>query len=68
MVRLHSAGVPDRAGRDRWAQALEFLKTARPDLILLDVMMLRMDGPASFAGIRGGHGIPVIFMTARVRR
>jgi two-component system, OmpR family, response regulator len=50
------------------AEALEFLKIARPDLMLLDVMMPRMDGPATFAAIRAaGHNIPVIFMTARVR-
>lgn len=50
------------------AEALDFLKTGRPDLVLLDVMMPRMDGPATFAAIRAeGHDIPVIFMTARVR-
>ena len=50
------------------AETLEFLKSHRPDLILLDVMMPRMDGPATFAAIRAeGYDIPVIFMTARVR-
>jgi two-component system OmpR family response regulator len=50
------------------AEALVFLGSHRPDLILLDVMMPRMDGPATFAAIRAaGHDIPVIFMTARVR-
>jgi CheY-like chemotaxis protein len=52
------------------AEALEFLKTGRPDLVLLDVMMPGMDGPATFAAMRQSEtarNIPVIFMTARVR-
>lgn len=50
------------------AEALAFLAHTKPDLILLDVMMPGMDGPATFAAMkeRGVH-VPVIFMTARVR-
>lgn len=43
----------------------------RPDLILLDVMMPVMDGPATLAVIRANPdlaGIPVVLLTARVRR
>jgi two-component system, OmpR family, response regulator len=38
-----------------------------PDLILLDVMMPAMDGPATFAALRANPrtaGIPVVFLTA----
>jgi len=43
----------------------------RPDLILLDVMMPGMDGPATLRALRecpATAGIPVVFMTAKVRR
>jgi two-component system OmpR family response regulator len=50
------------------AEALAFLAHTRPDLILLDVMMPGMDGPATFAAMKSkGLDVPVIFMTARVR-
>jgi len=50
------------------AEALDFLDQARPDLILLDVLMPRMDGPATLRAIQAmerARDIPVIFMTAR---
>jgi len=42
----------------------------KPDIILLDVMMPVMDGPATLAGLLANPGtasIPVIFMTARAQ-
>jgi len=42
-----------------------------PDLVLLDVMMPELDGPATLARIRvlaGGEAIPVVFMTAKVQQ
>ena len=42
----------------------------RPDVILLDVMMPRLDGPATLAQLRKIEGLratPVIFMTARAQ-
>ena len=42
----------------------------RPDVILLDVMMPRMDGPETLTRLRAIEGLeftPVIFMTARAQ-
>jgi two-component system, OmpR family, response regulator len=49
-------------------QALELLPHLVPDLILLDVMMPGLDGPATLAKIRELPGFaqtPVIFVTAK---
>ena len=43
---------------------------SRPDLILLDVMMPELDGPATFRLLRQAQQtctIPVIFLTAKVQ-
>ena len=43
---------------------------ARPDAILLDVMMPEMDGPTTLGRLRGDpatRGIPVILLTAKVQ-
>jgi two-component system, OmpR family, response regulator len=48
--------------------ALTKMRDARPDLVMLDVMMPGMDGPAILARMRGDvelRHIPVIFMTAK---
>jgi CheY-like chemotaxis protein len=52
------------SGREALAVAAEW----PPDIILLDVMMPGMDGPATFARLRDNAqtaNIPVIFMTAK---
>ncbi|QXT40858.1 response regulator [Gymnodinialimonas ceratoperidinii] len=50
-------------------EALDFLATTRPDLLLLDVMMPGMTGPELWAKIKalpeGYAEIPTIFMTAK---
>jgi CheY-like chemotaxis protein len=54
------------SGADGLAAAPEW----RPDLILLDVMMPLMDGPATLRHLRENPqtaDIPVVFMTARVQ-
>lgn len=53
------------------AQALEIAAAWRPRLILLDVMMPAMDGPATLAALRARAetaDIPVAFITARTQR
>ena len=52
------------SGEDAVVRAPAF----RPDLVLLDVMMPGLDGPATFQRLRqipGFEKIPVIFMTAK---
>ena len=51
-------------------EALTVAADWQPDIILLDVMMPLMDGPATLAGLRDNPKtarIPVIFMTARAQ-
>jgi CheY-like chemotaxis protein len=50
-------------------EALKLVEHLKPDLIMLDVMMPTMDGPATFAALReidGVKDIPIVFMTAKV--
>lgn len=51
--------------------ALTLAERENPDLILLDVMMPGMDGPATLQQLRASETtakIPVIFMTAKVQK
>jgi len=52
------------------AEALERVTAFRPDLLLLDVMMPGMDGPATLRALRKlpqtGH-TPAVFLTAKVQ-
>ena len=50
--------------------ALVYLATDQPDLILLDVMMPEMDGPSTFEALKALPNcgdIPVVFFTAKVQ-
>lgn len=50
-------------------QALRLAEADHPDLIVLDVMLPDMDGPATLLGIRAIESlidIPVVFVTAKV--
>ena len=52
-------------------EALAVAAQERPDVILLDVMMPRLDGPATLALLRRAPetaDIPVIFMTAKAQK
>lgn len=51
-------------------EALEKAPTFSPDLILLDVMMPKMDGPDTLRALRNVPGTsktPMLFMTAKVQ-
>lgn len=47
---------------------ISMAESEKPDVILLDMMMPEMDGPATLAALRDNtqtNSIPVIFLTAR---
>jgi CheY-like chemotaxis protein len=51
-------------------EALTQIPLARPDMVLLDVMMPLMDGPAVLAKLRedpATSAIPVVFLTAKAQ-
>lgn len=50
--------------------ALDAARSREPDLILLDIMMPKLDGPGTFAKLRDDPQcaqIPVVFMTAKAQ-
>lgn len=52
------------------ASALSGLGIASPDLVLLDVMMPKLDGPGTLEAMRSRHNLkdlPVVFLTARIQ-
>jgi DNA-binding response OmpR family regulator len=52
-------------------EAVEALQSSKPDLVLLDVMMPVMDGPATLRAIRShpeGASVPIVFITARTQQ
>lgn len=51
-------------------EALKRAAEAKPDLLLLDVMMPGMDGPSTLKALRqipATAGVPAVFMTAKVQ-
>jgi CheY-like chemotaxis protein len=51
------------------ARAIELIPEAKPDVILLDVMMPDMDGPTTLRLLKeAGTDTPVIFMTAKIQK
>jgi CheY-like chemotaxis protein len=74
-MSLRAVGKWEVALAASGAEALVLVAAAalggRPDVILLDVMMPGMDGPATLAALRSDEAtaaIPVIFMTAKVQQ
>lgn len=67
-LRQRGHGVSEASsGRD----GLRTARAERPDVILLDVMMPEMDGPATLEAIRADpetSRIPVVFLTAKAMR
>ncbi|MFN4089271.1 MAG: response regulator [Alphaproteobacteria bacterium] len=65
---LELDGTIEASGCASGAEALDRVRAARPDLVLLDVMMPGLDGPATLARLRGmreGRDLPVVFITAK---
>ena len=46
-------------------EAIEYTKTDKPDLVILDVMMPELDGLAACAKIREFSDVPIILLTAK---
>ena len=70
-ISLELVGGLGVSGLDSGTRCLVEAGTIQPDLILLDVMMPGMDGPATLLALKaepGLRGIPVVFMTARVQQ
>jgi CheY-like chemotaxis protein len=68
-LALESLGGFSVISCDSGAEALSRFGEVSPDLVLLDVMMPGMDGPATLEALRQlpSGGVPVVFMTARVQ-
>lgn len=67
---LEEVGGFQVTGCQNGLDGVEKAISLKPDLILIDVMMPNMDGPATLKKIRSHQEldhIPVVFMTARVQ-
>ncbi|MAF13095.1 two-component system response regulator [Candidatus Poribacteria bacterium] len=68
---LEATGGHDVIVADDGLQGLEAARTERPDVILLDVMMPRMDGHELLWLLKASDktsGIPVIFLSAKAQQ
>ena len=69
-MALESVGGFEVVACESGAEAVARAPSAKPDLVLLDVMMPGMDGPTTLRALRETFAIddtPVIFMTAKVQ-
>jgi len=70
-IALEAIGGFAVAEASSGGEGLALAAELRPDLILLDVMMPGMDGPATFRALQADPataGIPVVLMTAKAQR
>ncbi len=69
-MALESLGGYDVTIFDSGEEALGQIPEIKPDIVILDVMMPRMDGPTTLRELRklpGYETLPVAFMTAKVQ-
>jgi two-component system OmpR family response regulator len=70
-LALETIGNLDVHTCNNSAKAVQEAQSVKPDLIVLDVMMPEMDGPATLKLLQANDNvnkIPVLFMTARVQQ
>ncbi len=70
-ITLHARGGFDVEVCQSGEEALDVARRFAPDLILLDVMMPGLDGPATFRALRDDPqtvATPVVFMTAKTMK
>lgn len=56
---------------DSGTDAITIARAERPDVVMLDVMMPKMDGPTTFRALQEHPqtaAIPIVFVTAKVQR
>lgn len=66
VIRLLEAEGYDAVEAATRSEVMAAIASARPDLILLDVMLAGDDGFDLLSAIRRTHDVPVIFLTAKV--
>ncbi len=70
-ISLRDVGGFEVVCAESGPHGIQLARTERPDLILLDMMMPKLDGMATLEALRADpatQSIPVIFLTAKVQR
>jgi CheY-like chemotaxis protein len=69
-IALRDVGGHEVRTATNGEEAVESVRAARPDVIVLDVSMPVLDGPATVVALReAGFGdVPIVFLTASARR
>lgn len=69
-VSLESVAGWEVAAASSGREGIALVRTTRPDVVILDVMMPEMDGPATLVQLLAHpatRDIPVIFLTAKIQ-